>query len=440
MPQVQTELAGWLTTARSGEGAELDSRLGFAVPKERVAKDGEYNLTGDRYRATVQRDSVWPFLKVQDVFTKGVETVIPETLDGSITYIGLENITSGLGTLTGETLVNDPKEIKSLKNRFVRGDILYGKLRPNLNKVWLADCEGICSTDIFVIRADPTKTDARLYAHLFRQSHFNQMVISEIKGAQLPRVGWQSFGAIKIPLPPIEVQREIVAEIEGYQKIIDGARAVLGNYRPHIPIDKAWPVAKLGDICTSISDGDHQPPPKSDEGVPFITISNLNELTGVQFEKTFFVPVEYYEALKDHRKPRLGDILYSVTGSYGVTVPVTTERPFCFQRHIALFRPSSSVLPDYLLSILRSPFGKQQGDAAATGVAQKTVSLTSLREFKIPLPPLETQQAIVDEITAEQMLVAANRELIVRFQVKIEQAIVRIWGGVIEVTSEEVSA
>jgi len=280
-----------------------------------------------------------------------------------------------------------------------------------------------------VVRADPAKAVAGLYAHLFRQDHFNQMVMADIKGAQLPRVDWQSFGAIEIPLPPLEVQREIVTEIESYRKVIDGARAVLENYRPHIPIDPAWPVEKMGDLCISISDGDHQPPPKSDEGVPFITISNLDERAEVNFDKTFFVPQCYYDSLKDQRKPQLGDILYSVTGSYGVAVPVKTDRPFCFQRHIALFRPSEKVLPNYLLTILRSPYGKQQGDAAATGVAQKTVSLTSLRDFRIPLPPLETQQSIVAEIEGEQALVAANRELIARFEKKIETAIFRVWGG-----------
>ena len=53
-------------------------------------------------------------------------------------------------------------------------------------------------------------------------------------------------GLIEIPLPPLEVQKEIVAEIEGYQKVIDGARAVLDNYRPHIPIHPDWPMVPLG--------------------------------------------------------------------------------------------------------------------------------------------------------------------------------------------------
>lgn len=163
--------------------------------------------------------------------------------------------------------------------------------------------------------------------------------------------------------------------------------------------------------------------------MPFVTISNLDETDGVSFEKTYFVPQDYFDALKDHRRPRSGDILYSVTGSYGIVVCIQDDRQFCFQRHIALLRPSERVLPLYLLNMLKSPYGRQQGDAAATGVAQKTVSLSSLREFKVPLPALDVQQAIVAEIEAEQALVAANRELVARFENKIEAAIARVWGA-----------
>jgi type I restriction enzyme M protein len=98
---------------------------------------------------------------------------------------------------------------------------------------------------------------------------------------------------LDIPLPPLDMQNEIVAEIEGYQKIIDGARAVLDNYRPHIPIHSDWPTADLKDVCEVISDGDHQPPPKSRDGVPFVTISNIDDRNQIDFSKTFFVPREY---------------------------------------------------------------------------------------------------------------------------------------------------
>ena len=54
---------------------------------------------------------------------------------------------------------------------------------------------------------------------------------------------------LEIPLPPLEVQREIVAEVEGYQRVIDGARDVLNNYRPHIPVDPEWPMVPLKEVC-----------------------------------------------------------------------------------------------------------------------------------------------------------------------------------------------
>ncbi len=80
------------------------------------------------------------------------------------------------------------------------------------------------------------------YAYVFLSRHFNESVLRQIKGAQLPRVGWQSFASIEIPLPPLEVQREIVAEIEGYQKDIDGARRLIERAEGDIKatITRVW--------------------------------------------------------------------------------------------------------------------------------------------------------------------------------------------------------
>ena len=155
--------------------------------------------------------------------------------------------------ICGSLVVDDPSEIKSLKNVFLPNEILYGKLRPNLNKVWLSERGGICSTDIFVIRSKNNLTIPGFYSYIFRSNQFNGAVLSDLKGAQLPRVGWSSFAEIKIPLPPLDIQKEIVAEIEGYQKIIDGARQVVENYRPHIPIQPDWPMTDLCEVSTVAS-------------------------------------------------------------------------------------------------------------------------------------------------------------------------------------------
>ena len=197
--------------------------------------------------------SAWPFVPVNDVFQKSARTVLPESLGGPVTYLGLENITQNTGQIEGEVITEKPADIKSLKNIFKPRDILYGKLRPNLNKVWLADREGICSTDIFVIEALEEKADPALYAFLFRSGRFNNIVMGQLKGAQLPRIGWSSFAELQIPLPPLETQKEIVAEIESYQKVINGAQAVLDNYRPYIAIHPDWPRVKLESVTTIVS-------------------------------------------------------------------------------------------------------------------------------------------------------------------------------------------
>jgi type I restriction enzyme M protein len=430
LSQVQVELAEYLRVVRNQVSTDnLEFSLGLIVPKEKIAANGDYNLSGERYREVNNAVSSWAFIPVSEAVQRSSQTVIPESINEPVTYIGLENITQNTGDIEGQIITDNPAEIKSMKNIFKPLDILYGKLRPNLNKVWLADRSGICSTDIFVIEAIEGKADPVFASYIFRSPQFNKAVISQLKGAQLPRIGWSSFEEIQIPLPPIAIQQEIVTEIEGYQKVINGARAVIDNYRPHIAISPDWEIVKLSDVTESISDGDHMPPPKAENGIPFITISNINKNNQIDFSKTFFVPEEYYEALKPHRKPQKDDILYTVTGSYGIPVLIESDIKFCFQRHIGLIRPSTKINTRYLYYLLSSSFILNQADAAATGVAQKTVSLTTLRDFSIPVPPIETQKEIVTEIEAEQALVNANRQLIERFEKKIQTVLNRIWGG-----------
>ena len=324
-------------------------------------------------------------------------------------------------------------EIGSQKKVVAPGDVLLSRIIPHIRRGWVVreNSDGrrqIASTEWIVFSNDEVVPGflRQLLVSDFFHASFMQTITGV--GGSLSRANPSAVGEIQIPLPPLEVQKEIVAEIEGYQKVIDGARAILDHYRPHIPIHPDWPTVLLADICETITDGDHQPPPKASEGVPFVTITNINDEHELDFTKTFFVPESYYSNLNAARKPRGGDILYTVTGSYGIAVLVPQNIRFCFQRHIAPIRTGPQLLNRFLLSLLESPFMLQQGHEAATGVAQKTVSLSSLRGFQIPLPPLATQQTIVAEIEAEQSLVAANRELIARFEKKIQATLARVWG------------
>jgi type I restriction enzyme M protein len=208
LPQVQAELATYLQALRTKASTETLLALTSTaqiVPKEKIAANGDYNLSGERYREGAVAVSSWPFVPLGEVFRKADETVLPESLKGPVTYLGLENITQNTGEIEGNVVIEKPADIKSLKNVFKPRDILYGKLRPNLNKVWLADRKGICSTDVFVVEPIEGAADPALYAYLFRSTRFNDAVMGQLKGAQLPRIGWSSFAELQIPLPPLEV-------------------------------------------------------------------------------------------------------------------------------------------------------------------------------------------------------------------------------------------
>ena len=152
---------------------------------------------------------------------------------------------------------------------------------------------------------------------------------------------------------------------------------------------------KLEDYVFTVTDGDHQAPPKVSKGIPFLVISNIAD-GSLDFSNTRYVPEEYYEKIQMERKPKRGDILFSVTGSYGIVVNVKTDRQFCFQRHIGLIKPTIS--NEYLSFVLMSNYIKSLCDKLATGTAQKTVGLDTLRSLYVPIAPMEEQERIVAKI------------------------------------------
>ena len=156
-----------------------------------------------------------------------------------------------------------------------------------------------------------------------------------------------------------------------------------------------WKKVKLQDVCSSITDGDHLAPPKSDLGVPFITISNIDSYNHIDFSNCMYVPQEYYNKLDIKRKAQKGDILYSVVGSFGKPVLINDNMPFAFQRHIAILRPNNKIiLPEYMYYVMLTYDFFMQADSVALGAAQRTISLTSLRNMTIKLAPLDEQRKI----------------------------------------------
>lgn len=174
----------------------------------------------------------------------------------------------------------------------------------------------------------------------------------------------------------------------------------------------SWKKAKLSECCQSISDGDHQAPPKSNKGIPFVTISNIKD-NSFDFTNCMHVPQSYYDNLLAKRKPQKGDILYSVVGSFGIPVLIKENVKFTFQRHIAILRPNPHIVePAYMYYSMLSKAFFLQADAAAIGAAQRTISLGSLQNLTINLPDLPTQRRIASILSAYDDLIENNRRQI----------------------------
>lgn len=174
-----------------------------------------------------------------------------------------------------------------------------------------------------------------------------------------------------------------------------------------------WNTVKLADVCKSISDGDHQAPPKSETGIPFVTISNITSTNKFDFRNTMHVPQDYYERLDGKRRPQVGDVLYSVVGSFGIPVLMTEEQKFVFQRHIAILRPDEvKVVPAFLYYTMLNRDFYMKADAVALGAAQRTVSLTALREMEIQLPDYDTQKKVVNVLRPYDELIEKNQKQI----------------------------
>ncbi len=168
---------------------------------------------------------------------------------------------------------------------------------------------------------------------------------------------------------------------------------------------------KLKDCCVSISDGDHLPPPKTEKGIPFVTISNINSNNQLDFTDVMFVPEDYYHNLPANKKAIPGDILYSVVGSFGKPVYIDRHDRFVFQRHIAILRPSDEVDSKYLYYTMLNPLFYRMADKLAIGCAQRTITLDALRNMVIDVPPKDKQKRITNVLNAIDAKINVNNRV-----------------------------
>ena len=411
LPEAARVLREWM-----GGLFDEESPVVVRVERGRIGESADWNLSGDRYVETTSlRHHAYPLTSIGEVLDRVSESIDPMMETGTVAYVGLENIETNSGRLVGDVQA-DYSEIRSLKAKFSAGDVLYGKLRPNLNKVYFAQMNGICSTDIFVFRAK-SSIDPRFVSIVMRSPQFNDEVLKGIGGAQLPRVGFEHLKNLMIPLPPLAIQQEIVAEIEGYQKIIDGARQVVENYRPRINVQPDWPCYELGTIANLINGRAYKQEELLKSGpTPVLRVGNFFSNRSWYYSDLELTPEKYCEA---------GDLLYAWSASFG---PRIWDGPRAiFHYHIWKIMVSDRVEKKWLFHLLE--MDSKNIKAEGSGIAMLHATKGGMEKRLFPVPDLETQRAIVAEIEAEQALVDANKQLIERFEAKIKATINRVWGS-----------
>lgn len=312
----------------------------------------------------------------------------------------------------------DEDQANKLSNVEVQeGDVLLNITGASIARCCIAPSELLparVNQHVAIIRPRSDYIDSNFLVYLLVSKQYKDALLNtgEKAGSTRQALTKQQLENFEVTIPKLPEQKRIVAILneafEGIDRAIANTEKNLANSRElfesHLNTiftreNSRWKWVNLSEITTDITDGDHQPPPKSQSGIPFITISNIDKQNRkVDFSNTFKVPSEYFEKLKSNRKPRKGDLLYTVTGSYGIPVVVEHDMDFCFQRHIGLIRPSNETNSKCLYYIFLSRYLLNQADECATGTAQKTVSLSGLRRFSVPKIPREEQEAIVVEL------------------------------------------
>jgi type I restriction enzyme S subunit len=251
-------------------------------------------------------------------------------------------------------------------------------------------------------------------------------------GGTFKEISKTNFCLLEIPLPSIEVQQEIVAEIEGYQRVIDGARQVVDNWRPQIDVDPDWPIVRLGNVCNFISKGTTPTTigyKFETSGINFIKVESITESGQFIKEKFAYINEDCHKQFK-RSVLQENDVLFSIAGTFGRVAVVSRDiLPANTNQALSIIRSNNNVLYSYyLVNILKSTKIIDEINSLKVGVAQYNISLAQIGNLQIPLPPLEVQKEIVAKIEAERKIVDGCRELIVNYEEKIKRVVDGVWG------------
>ena len=410
LPQVAEELCEYLAQLRAGEaiddsqptpmaaesGAQYTTdepiTRGLIVEKSNVAEGEEYNLSGERYRKNIRISSAFPFFAIGEICTvnprKSELSELPE--DTKVSFVPMADLNENRIAFVAKQY-RILSEVGASYTYFADNDVLLAKVTPCFENGKggiaknLKNGIGFGSSEFYVLRSSESVLPEWIYfcvTHpLFRQAGINNMTGT----GGLQRVPRKFIENYEIPLPPLEVQQEIVSEIEGYQRVIDGARTVVENYRPHIAIDPEWPTKELSEIAVKITDGTHTTPNYTDSGIPFLRVTDITKSNS---SKKFISKEEHMKLIK-RCHPEKGDVLYSKNGTIGIAKVVDWEGDFSIFVSLALIKPRRELVDSrYLECFLNTDTAYTQATSRSKSGTVTNLHLVDIKTIQIPLPSL----------------------------------------------------
>ena len=392
------------------DGEAIESPLAHAISRRNIADSGDYNLSGDRYKIIESASQDWPVVSLSAVCTVdwGNTSITKSSYieNGEFLAVSAAGMDGRIAHCEQEA--NTP---------------VLSAIGANCGKMFLPKEKFTPIKNTMVFKCDKNKV---LPEYLY--NILSGTTLPRRGGAQ-PFISKGDMNDFKIPLPPIEIQREIVAEFDGYQKIIDAAQTIVKTYKPIIKINPEWEQVKLQDIADLIQRG--KSPKYGESNIRVIKSGQARGFYEFDFSKQYYTVPNFP---LDHRQLESGDLLINSTG-VGTAGRVTlfntkSNDRFVVDSHITILRlDESKALSDYTLYSLAGVYGFDGIEKLASGSGgQIELGLTTIRNMEIPLPPIEIQREIVAELKAEQQLIDANKKLINIYQTKIRTKLAEIWG------------
>ncbi|MCD4697935.1 MAG: N-6 DNA methylase [Bacteroidales bacterium] len=409
---------------------ELSEGLrGHVVNKTKIAENNDFNLSGERYKVEKKVISDYPLKNVKDI----AEVIAGQSPKGEY----YNEVGDGLPFYQGKTEfekihLGAPKKWTSQITKIaITNDILMS-VRAPVGPVNIATQKICIGRGLAAIRSK----DLINFKYLFYILKSKENEIKGSGGLVFDNINKTQIEQIQIPLPSLSVQEEIVAEIEGYQKIIDGARQVVENYKPQIKIDPEWEMVEFKNAPFEIIDGDRginypkKEEFKSEGYCLFLNTKNVRE-NGFNFDETMFISKEKDEILRKGKLIRR-DVVLTTRGTIGNTGIFDDSVKFDNIRinsGMLIFRLNEEkLLSDYLFYYFQSKNAKYQINRILSGSAQPQLPIRDLNFIKISIPPISEQKSIINQIIYEKEIVNSNKKLIELYEQKIKDRIAEVWG------------